>query len=84
MPFRRIRAQLAFKAGESGFEAGEQDLVALVGRTSSRTGHRSGTRELPLTPLPYVVVYWQRIAKPPKSCTSITVRKIGVDGITCR
>jgi len=23
-----------------------------------RPGHRAGTRELPLTPLPYVVVYW--------------------------
>ncbi|MGD0001593.1 MAG: type II toxin-antitoxin system RelE/ParE family toxin [Bryobacteraceae bacterium] len=25
-----------------------------------RPGHRAGTRELALTPLPYVVVYWVR------------------------
>jgi plasmid stabilization system protein ParE len=43
-----------------------------------RPGHRNGTRELPLTPLPYVVVYSVK-RKSSRSCTFITVRKTGDD-----
>ncbi len=45
---------------------------------SGRPGHRSGTRELALTPLPYVVVYAVK-PTPSKSCISIMVRKTGAD-----
>ena len=43
-----------------------------------RPGHWNGTRELTLTPLPYVVVYAVKL-KPSKSCTSITERRTGAD-----
>ena len=41
-----------------------------------RPGHRTGTRELPLAPLPYVVVYSVK-AQAVEFCTSITGRRTG-------
>ncbi len=41
-----------------------------------RSGHRIGTRELAVTPLPYVVVYSVKLNLS-KSFTSITVHKTG-------
>ena len=35
-----------------------RSLKAAPGR--GRPGHRTGTRELVLSPLPYIVVYWVR------------------------
>jgi toxin ParE1/3/4 len=43
-----------------------------------RPGHRSDTRELALTPLPYVVVYSVK-AEAVEICTSTTARKTGAE-----
>ena len=52
-----------------------------IDKTSPNRGrprHRSGTREIAITPLPYVVVYAVK-AEPVEICISITVRKTGAD-----